>query len=87
MLPPLVMTELKVTFVPGQKGLVSVEIEMAGTGAATVPMMIALEVAGLPLAHGRLDCTVQVITIPSVIDHEKFADSPALFWTPLTYHR
>lgn len=63
MVPPLAGVAVKVTEVPAQTGLADAEIATLTGRFAFTTMVIALEVAGLPVAHGvAFEVSTQVIT-------------------------
>ena len=62
--PPLVGVAVKVTEVPEQTGFAEAPIDtLTGSKGFTV-MVIALDVAGLPVVHARPEVITQVITSP-----------------------
>jgi hypothetical protein len=62
--PPLAGVAVYVTGVPAHTGLASATIETLAVGGVSTVIVMAFEVAGLPLVHVSLEVKTTVITSP-----------------------
>ena len=83
-MPPLVGVAVKVTEVPEHAGFADGAIDtLAGNDELTV-IVIALDVAGLPVTQIKPEVITQVITSPFTGAYEKVGPVPALI--PFFFH-
>jgi hypothetical protein len=64
--PPFVGVAVNVTLVPEQTLLELAAIETLAGAAAFTVVVISLELAGLPVTHGRLEVILTLTTFPFI---------------------
>ena len=82
--PPLTGVAVKVTMSPTQAGFAEAEMLTLTGRLGLTTILIGCELAGFPVAQGRLEVIAQVTTSPFAGGNVNTGPVPAL--TPLTLH-